>query len=239
MKTAFLLALASAKRVSELHGLSYVVSWSPDKTSATLSLAPDFIAKTQTPGDPKTSYQAFKIPALSTILNPDDSDILLCPLRSLQMYLTKTAASRPRCPRLFVSAAHILRHKPVSKNTVSSWIRKVIQLAYSDLPDTERALWKVSVHEVRALATSLLFRHNTSLSEVMQAASWRCRSTFVSFYLRDVGHRFLDISSLGPIVAAQAVISSSQPACTPSTSSPDAAVPSRRKKKRGGAPIRK
>ena len=67
LKTVFLLALASAKRVSELHGLSYVVSWARDNTSAVLSLTPDFVAKTQVPGDPSTAYDPITIPSLGLV----------------------------------------------------------------------------------------------------------------------------------------------------------------------------
>ena len=55
MKTSFLLALASARRVSELHGLSAEVRHSKGWSSMTFSLAPDFLAKTQLPGDESLS----------------------------------------------------------------------------------------------------------------------------------------------------------------------------------------
>ena len=31
----------------------------------------------------------------------------------------------------------------------------------------------------------------------MEAAVWRSNTTFISFYLRDLSHQFLDVSSLG------------------------------------------
>ena len=49
LKTCFLLALASAKRVSKLHGLSYKVKHSRGLTSCTLSFLHSFVAKTQHP----------------------------------------------------------------------------------------------------------------------------------------------------------------------------------------------
>ena len=205
-KTVFLLSLASAKRVSEIHGLSYVVSWSEDKSSATLRLCPDFIAKTQIPGDPATRYEPIVIPALTPLVDHTDTEFLLCPLRSLQTYLLKTAAARPKCPRLFMSTVSTIRHRSISKNTISFWIRTVIKEAYKEVPQSDLQLWKISAHEVRAVATSLLFRQNASIRDVMNAASWRSRSTFVSCYLRDLSHQYLDVYSLGPFVAAQAVI---------------------------------
>ena len=232
LKTVFLLSLASAKRVGEIHGLSYLVAWAQDYSSATLEFTPDFIAKTQVPGDPSTAYGPITIPALTNSLGEDETDNLLCPLRALKIYLKKTAAARPACNRLFVSSVATFKHKAISKNTISYWIRLVIKNAYNNVPKEDLRLWKVSAHEVRALATSLLFKHNRSVKEVMSAASWRSNSTFVSFYLRDINHQFLDVSSFDRVVAAQAVI--------PSTSKLDnqnkdpQLMSSRRKKKRGG-----
>ena len=56
LKTVFLLALASACRVSEFQGFS---AW---WTTMSFSLAPDFLAKMQRPGD--ESLDEFSIPAL-------------------------------------------------------------------------------------------------------------------------------------------------------------------------------
>ena len=234
LKTVFLLALASAKRVSEIHGLSYLVAWAPDYSSATLDFTPDFVAKTQIPGDPSTAYSPITIPALSTSVGEDEPDNLLCPLRALKIYLNKTAASRPKCDKLFVSSVATFKHKPVTKNTISHWLRLVIKNAYNTIPKEDLQLWKISAHEVRAVATSLLFKHNHSLKEVMAAASWRSNSTFVSFYLRNINHQFLDIASVSSVVAAQSVI--------PSTSrtdhgqiDPQSNDVRKKKKKKGGS----
>ena len=80
LKTIFLLALASAKRVSELKGLSDVVSHAHRWTKLVLSFVPEFVAKTQLPG---TSLDPIEIPAMSQILGDEDEDILLCPVRAL------------------------------------------------------------------------------------------------------------------------------------------------------------
>ena len=65
LKTVFLLALASARRVSELDGLLAEVRHSKGWTTMTFSLAPDFLAKTQRPGD--ESFGEFSIPALKRV----------------------------------------------------------------------------------------------------------------------------------------------------------------------------
>ena len=205
LKTVFLLALASAKRISEIHGLSHVVSHTKHWHSVTLTFAQDFIAKTQIPGKSDTAYGPIIIPSLSQILGKGDPDNLLCPVRALKEYIRRTQGSRPSCDRLFITS-HSRNQHCVSKNTISFWIRKVIKRAYTEVSDDQASLHRIKPHELRAMATSLAFSHNSSLSQVMAAASWRCHTTFVSHYLRDVSHKFMDVFSLGPLVAGQHLI---------------------------------
>ena len=204
LKTVFLLALASAKRISELQALSYVVARKRDWLSVTLSFVPEFVAKTEVPGDPATRLKPVELPALTTILGQRDEDATLCPVRALRQYLSLTEHARPACRRLFVTTGR-RTPKAVSKNTISFWIKEVVRAAYRGLSDSDRDLCLVKAHEVRALATSVLFKKNSSIEAVMSAACWRCQSTFASFYLRDLAHQSLDLHSLGPIVAAQQV----------------------------------
>ena len=63
-KTSFLLALAPAKRVSELHGLSFRVRHSCRWRTSTFSFLPDFVAKTQNPSIPDSCFEEFSIPSL-------------------------------------------------------------------------------------------------------------------------------------------------------------------------------
>ena len=53
---------------------------------------------------------------------------LLCPVRAIRCYLNRTAAHRPRCERLFVTAGR--SKKEISKTTVSFWLQKTISRAY-------------------------------------------------------------------------------------------------------------
>ena len=60
-KTCFLLALALAKKVSELHGLSFQVCHSRGWQSCTFSFLLDFVAKTQNPLAPDPCFDEFTI----------------------------------------------------------------------------------------------------------------------------------------------------------------------------------
>ena len=115
-KTLFLLALASAKRIGELHALSYRVSHSKGWAEVSFSFVPDFLAKTQDPSSLAPRFEGFTLPALPNARN-NRNGRLLCPVRAVRCYLNRTAAHRPRCVRLFVTAGR--SKKEISRTTVS------------------------------------------------------------------------------------------------------------------------
>ncbi len=206
-KAVFLLLLATAKRVGEIHTLIFMISHSEGWKEMTLYFDPFFIAKTQKLSDPSTKMSSISIPALAPSVEEGLPDRSLCPVRAVRYYIDRTAPSRAGRKRLFLPV-QTGRLKDLSKNTLSHWVQKVILEAYAeaDEEDARLSLRKASVHELRALSTSLLFHKNFSLASVMDAACWRGHSTFSSFYLRDISTTSEGLMSLGPIVAAQEII---------------------------------
>ena len=101
-KTLFLLALASAKRIGELHALSYCVSHSMGWAEVSFSFVPGFVAKTQDPSSLAPRFEGFTVPALPNARN-NRNGRLLCPVRVVRCYLDRTAAHRPLCEQLFVT----------------------------------------------------------------------------------------------------------------------------------------
>ena len=93
-KTLFLLAFASAKRIGELHALSYRVSHSRDWGEVSFSFVPGFVAKTQDPSSLAPRFEGFSVPALPNARNNRNGK-LLCPVRAVRRYLDRTAAHRP------------------------------------------------------------------------------------------------------------------------------------------------
>ena len=89
LKTAFLLALASGKRCSEIH------AWVANKVSnlgqwekVALFPSSDFIAKNQLAREGSPSVSPVTIPALTTIVDRQfKEDRILCPVRALRYYL--------------------------------------------------------------------------------------------------------------------------------------------------------
>ena len=103
-----------------------------------------------------------------------------------------------------VSISTFQRKKRVSYNTHSFWLRSVINHAYTSASDEDcRARW-VKAHEVWRIATSLLFRRNYAVHQVLKAGTWWSQSTFTSFYL--FTHRHFDTFFIGPVVVAQQVV---------------------------------
>ncbi|MPC63229.1 hypothetical protein E2C01_057324 [Portunus trituberculatus] len=202
LKTVFLLALTSARQISGLHGLSAEVRHSKGWTSMTFSFVPDFLAKSQYPG--QHSFDEFTIPALLDFVGEDEVDHLLCPVCTVREILRMTRDCRPASSRLLVTVSDPRR--AVHPHTLSKWIRQVIRRAYVSVSEEELRLLKVNAHEVQAITTSVLFRKVKSLDLVLKAGTWKSMTTFAFFYLRDVTHRYLDTFSLGSIVSALRVV---------------------------------
>ncbi|XP_068204733.1 uncharacterized protein [Palaemon carinicauda] len=101
LKTVFLLALASAKRVGEIHGLSYEVSYTRGWREISFKFVPSFVAKTQNPAVVDPKFVGFTVPAIPRSGNPED--LKLCPVRAVRKYLERTASLRPGIKNLFVS----------------------------------------------------------------------------------------------------------------------------------------
>ena len=195
-KTLFLVSLATAKRVGELQALSSLVPWLGKDLS--LSYRQEFLAKTESAVNPLP--RSFLLKSLRDFAGDLEEGRYLCPVRCLSCYLSRSAAFVPRCSSLFVSPKRPSRG--ISKNAISFFLRDVISSAGASSQDkTPRA------HSIRGMATSFSFVRNASISKVLEAASWRSNSVFSSFYLKDVAYSLGECRSLGPFIAAGAVIS--------------------------------
>ena len=78
-KTLFLLALASAKRIGELHALSYRVSHTRDWGEVSFAFVTGFVAKTQDPSSLAPRFEGFSVPALTNARKNRNGDYcVLC-----------------------------------------------------------------------------------------------------------------------------------------------------------------
>ena len=191
-KVLFLLALATAKRIGELQALSSVVTFVHG--DACLSYVPQFVAKSESLT--RSIPRSFLVKSLSDFAAGLDDDLLLCPARTLRIYLDRTASSAPLRHRLFVSPRRPSRS--LSKNAVSFFLRNVISSAGASRPEVGR----IRAHDIRSVSTSVAFHRNWSVSVVLDSTTWSSSSVFSSFYLRDIQHEYDGLLSLGPFVAA-------------------------------------
>ena len=196
-KTLFLLSLATAKRVGEIQAISKsVVSKGEDLV---VSYLPFFVAKTETIRNPLP--RSFLVKSLKDFAGDLQEGSLLCPVRALKYYIEKTRSCRGVMGSLFVSPRCPTR--PISKNAVSFFLREVIHGAGA-LRGVEGA--SVRAHSIRGVSTSVAFMRNWSISKVLEAATWKSTTVFSSFYFKDMVHEMEELKSLGPFVAAGAVI---------------------------------
>ena len=192
LKTIFLVALASARRCSELQALGRhppYIQW--DDGGARLRTVVGFLPKTATPSHLGEDIYLPK--------NPDNTK--LCVVRLLQHYITLTESLMSQHNRihnkLFVCFGGKSPGNPANKRTISGWLVKIIKSAYdaAGLTLTE----PVRAHSTRAQATTRALFNGASLEDIMKAADWRQMSTFISHYALDlwkrqqgaVGHKVL------------------------------------------------
>ncbi|XP_066984696.1 uncharacterized protein [Macrobrachium rosenbergii] len=199
LKTLFLISLATAKRVSEVHAFSKTVGFRQGKAICSLQLG--FLAKNEIPSRPWP--KTFEIPNLSDITGTE-IERLLCPVRALKSYLERTKEIRGKSEALWCSVKK--PSLPMSKNALSYFIRLLIREAHSEFNETDLQILKVKTHEVRAVATSVAFKQNRSLQSILDATFWRSKSVFASHYLKQVQTIYEDRYTLGPFVAANSVV---------------------------------
>ena len=196
-KTVLLLALSSAKRVSDLHALSVhpaCMQFAPGSTKVCLLPNPAFVPKVL---DSTTTVElsAFHPPPFSS---PEEQRLhTLCPVRALRIYLDRTKVLG-RGNQLFVSWAPPFRGKPISRQRLSHWIVQAIVLAYNNRG--LQAPEGLKAHSTRGMATSWALFRGVSVQDICAAASWSSPHTFIRFYRLDVTAPCLahSVLSVGP-----------------------------------------
>ena len=161
---------------------------------ACLSYIPLFVAKSESLT--RSIPRSFLVKSLADFAAGLNTDLLLCPVRALRLYLLRDRSLSPGRHRLFVSPRRPSR--AMSKNAVSFFLREVISAAAAARPQ----VGSLRAHEVRSVSTSVAFHRNWSVTSVLESATWASSSVFSSFYLRDIRHEYDGLLSHGPFVAA-------------------------------------
>jgi integrase len=181
-KTVFLVALTSVRRCSEIQALGRNAPYIQIEDGLVrLRTVAGFLPKTATPchlgGD--------------IVLPVNESNKKLCVVRCLKRYLKVTQSLMTQHNvehnHVFVCYGHKNKCKPVSKRTLSGWLVKIIKAAYAAAGKTLES--KVKAHSTRAQAATWAVFKGASVEEVMKAADWRQKSTFIKHYALDVWKR--------------------------------------------------
>ncbi|XP_034290509.1 uncharacterized protein LOC117675694 [Pantherophis guttatus] len=182
-KAAFLVAITSARRISELAALSVrqdLCIIHPDRVI--LRLDPAFIPKINSTFHRSQeiilpNFCPFPRHRLETVWHKLDVR------RALKIYISRTSSFR-RSEALFVSFQPQSMGSKVSSTTLGRWLRASISLAYEaqSLPVPRG----VTAHSTRSAATSAAWSTQASLEEVCRAATWTSPSPFIRHYRLDV-----------------------------------------------------
>ena len=139
VKTTFLLTMATARRVSEMHALSIDADhfrFSKIDGSLTLRTQPGFLAKNQLPS---RAPDSIKIPKLTNFCRNDNFQSMLCPIRAIKIYLNRTKLVRKNRTRLFIP---VIGDHDINKSSISRWVKFAIKSAYKGISSTPCKLLK-------------------------------------------------------------------------------------------------
>ena len=157
-KTVMLLALLTGQRGQTIHALRTV----------DISLS-EFDVKIKYSSRLKTTRPGFHLADVTIEAYKEPE---LCLVQTLCHYIVKTNNMR-KDDKLFIST--MKPHKPVSRDTISRWIKTVMKNAGIDIT-------KFTPHSTRAAATSAAKSAGLPVADILKSAGWTKEGTFYKFY---------------------------------------------------------
>ncbi|XP_040203676.1 uncharacterized protein LOC120935688 [Rana temporaria] len=180
-KTVFLVAVTTARRVSELEALSirpFCVIF-PDRV--VFKTDPAFLPKVAS-----KFHRSQEVVLPSFCSNPSgerEFKFSTLDVRCILQYLELTRGFR-KSDSLFVLFSGTRKGQKASRRTIARWLRLVIGQAYSltgrEVPTGIKA------HSTRAVATSQAERAGATPDQICKAATWSSYATFVKHYRVDL-----------------------------------------------------
>ena len=164
LKTVMLVSLVTAQRRQSLHMLD--INFMSQTSDALEFVLSEHI---------KQSRPGYEPPSL--ILKPFAQDLRLCVFEHMKAYLTQTERLRGSATKLFISFSKPF--KPVSRDTISRWIRTVMKDAGINV-----SVFKP--HSTRAAAISKAKAGAVPIQEILKTAGWSSERTFNRFYNKPV-----------------------------------------------------
>ena len=176
LKLTMLMALTSAGRSSDIHGLDLKFrKFTPQGVEFTIAK----LTKTRKSGPPKQilfpSFQSYRV---------------LCPVACLRYYekiTEKLRDTRMNTNPLFI--AHCKPHKPVTSSTIARWLKGTMKGA-----GIVTSIFKA--HSCRGAAASAK-DHGVAVADIMKTADWSRETTFTRYYYRADKENYLGRTVLG------------------------------------------
>ncbi|XP_077141699.1 uncharacterized protein LOC143805858 isoform X1 [Ranitomeya variabilis] len=183
LKTAFLVALTSARRVSDIQALSidqpYLLTFH-DR----LILKPDPLYLPKVAGKFHRSQEIHLPTFFKDPSTPEEQKFHTLDVRRVVLqYIEKTSSWR-QSRALFISFQGKKKGYGVTRATLSRWIRDAIRLAYS--MKNEEPPEGIKAHSTRAMASSWAEKGNVPIEDICKAATWLAPSTFYNHYRLDL-----------------------------------------------------
>ena len=101
-----------------------------------------------------------------------DSNVKLCPVQTLELYLKATEDKRsPDETRLFSS--YRKPYSAVTTTSIGRWLKETLPMA---------GIGGFTAHSTRAASASAAKGKGVSVTEILKAGSWSRKSTFHCFY---------------------------------------------------------
>ena len=182
LKTAFLLAITSVRRVSELQALCSVPPFvTVNPRSVRMRVNPTFCPKTATATALNGLIELHRFP--SQLKTPLDRELNKnCPVRAITLYLDRSKSYR-KDNQFFVAFGENKLGSAVSKQTISRWISDVIKDAYSRMGRPDPI--KTNPHTTRGVAASYAELAQAGMPAICEAATWSSSLSFARHYRLD------------------------------------------------------
>jgi hypothetical protein len=186
IKTAFLLAITTARRVGEIQALSvddHFLRIDRDAngypSGVFLKLNPHFIPKVDSDRNRESEIY---LQSFCPRTNPQSRCTLFmcCPCRAIDRYVKATRAFRKTDQLLVCFANGPRKGQAASKLSISRWVRQAIQEAYK--AQGLRPPNGIKAHSTRGQAASWAQFHNVAMSDICSSATWASDCTFATFY---------------------------------------------------------
>jgi hypothetical protein len=108
-------------------------------------------------------------------LKPFPLDEKLCVVKSLEVYIHRTAHLRDSTDNLFIT--YIKPHDRASKYTIARWMKTVLSLSGIDI-----SVFKA--HSTRSASTSAASELGVTITDILSTAGWSSDCTFATHYTK-------------------------------------------------------